>query len=253
MPTLKQIQRGLHYRKLARQGKANRGYCTTCESKTWFIIEKDWLRDNYRCVICRSIPRFRELIYALNQFYPEWPQLSIHESSPGSPSSKLLEKKCKNYSSSQYYDDVPRGEMKGKCSSQDLSRMTFADESFDLFITQDVFEHVIEPDLAFKEIARVLKPGGAHVFTMPWYPKLKHSKKRAILENGKVKLLEEAVYHGNPISNEGSLVTTDWGMDFMDYIFMHSGLVTTVFMVRDRSLGIDGEFLEMFISRKPEK
>ena len=44
--------------------------------------------------------------------------------------------------------------------------MTFENESFDLFITQDVFEHVMTPNKAFKEIERVLKPGGAHVFTV---------------------------------------------------------------------------------------
>ena len=53
--------------------------------------------------------------------------------------------------------------------------MTFQNESFDLFITQDVFEHVMEPNKAFKEIERVLKPGGAHVFTVlgtTHFPKL---------------------------------------------------------------------------------
>ncbi len=32
-------------------------------------------------------------------------------------------------------------------------------------LTQDVFEHLFDPAAAFREIARTLQPGGAHVFT----------------------------------------------------------------------------------------
>ncbi|WP_371419407.1 methyltransferase domain-containing protein [Bradyrhizobium sp. CCBAU 051011] len=35
----------------------------------------------------------------------------------------------------------------------------FADDTFDLVITQDVFEHIFRPDLAISDIARTLKIG----------------------------------------------------------------------------------------------
>jgi 2-polyprenyl-3-methyl-5-hydroxy-6-metoxy-1,4-benzoquinol methylase len=60
-----------------------------------------------------------------------------------------------------------------------MSALTFADGTFDLIITQDVFEHVMQPAETFREIARVLKPGGAHIFTMPWYPNLQQTLQRA--------------------------------------------------------------------------
>jgi ubiquinone/menaquinone biosynthesis C-methylase UbiE len=62
---------------------------------------------------------------------------------------------------------VPRGQYKGEHRSEDLRALTFPDQSFDLFITSDVFEHVFEPEKGFGDIARVLKPGGMHIFTMP--------------------------------------------------------------------------------------
>lgn len=250
---IKPYLNSIKYRLLARKGKANRGYCSTCESNTWFIEEKPWLRDHYRCVICGSIPRFRLLVKVLNDYFKGWEKLDIHESSPGGVSSKLIQKKCKNYSSSHYFEDVPRGEIKEGHRSEDLSALTFADASFDLFITQDVFEHVMESEKAFKEIARVLKPGGAHVFTMPWYPDLKENRRRATVQNGEIIHLEEPMYHGNPISSKGSLVTIDWGIGFPDFIYQHSGMFTTIIKIKDRSLGLDAEFLEVFISRKPFK
>jgi SAM-dependent methyltransferase len=39
-------------------------------------------------------------------------------------------------------------------------RLPFADGSFDAVLSTDTFEHVMDLDLAFQEIARVLKPGG---------------------------------------------------------------------------------------------
>jgi SAM-dependent methyltransferase len=39
--------------------------------------------------------------------------------------------------------------------------LPFADASFDAVLSTDTFEHVMDLDLAFSEIARVLKPGGS--------------------------------------------------------------------------------------------
>jgi SAM-dependent methyltransferase len=230
--------------------KHNSGFCNICERHTIFFEFSDWLRDNYKCQYCGSIPRNRALVNALDTFYPDWRELNIHESSPGGPVSVFLSKKAKHYSSSHYYEDVPRGSYQGTHRSEDLTQLTFNDKEFDVFITSDVFEHVFNPGKAFEEIARVLKPGGAHIFTMPWYPGLKHSLERAELKNGEIVYLQEAVYHGNPIDNSGSLVTRDWGADFCDYIYNASELYTTVYLKKDRKLGLEAELLEVFISRK---
>jgi len=211
---------------------------------------QSWLRDHYLCNRCKSIPRNRALVNALNAFRPDWKSLSMHESSPGGPLSEYLGRCNENYSASHYFPDIPRGQYKDGIRSEDLSRLTFADEAFDLVVTSDVFEHVMEPESAFSEIARVLKPGGMHVFTMPYYGEMARSRQRAHVVDTEIVFLEEPVYHGNPLSEEGSLVTYDWGRDFPFLVWQFSSLVTTTFVVRDRRLGLDGEFLEVFISEK---
>lgn len=229
---------------------SNTGYCVICESDTVFVEMDSWLRDHYLCERCKSIPRNRALVNALNVFCPGWKSLELHESSPSGPLSAYLKANAENYTASYYYADVPRGEYKDGTRSEDLSRLTFENDSFDLFITSDVFEHVIEPEAAFSEIARVLRPGGMHVFTMPFYPHLEKSVQRAKLVGDEIVMLEEPVYHGNPLSADGSLVTYDWGRDFPLVVYEASSLATAVLLVKDRKLGLDGEFLEVFISTK---
>lgn len=231
---------------------ANPGYCNICEGRTVFIAYGSWLRDTYKCRYCQTIPRNRALVNALNRFTPEWKSQAVHESSPGGGLSEYLKKSCRAYSSSHFFPGVPRGTYVGEHRSEDLAALTFPDASFDIFVTSDVFEHVANPAAAFREIARVLKPEGVHVFTMPWYPELEAPVERArVHADGTVEHLLEPVYHGNPISDSGALVTFDWGRDFPQFIRRASGMTTTIYLERDRDKGLDAEFLEVFVSRKP--
>jgi hypothetical protein len=104
----------------------------------------------------------------------------------------------------------------------------------------------------FREIARTLKPGGAHVFTTPLVNKDKPSKLRArIGEDGQISHVEPPVYHGNPISDKGSLVTVDWGYDICQSIFESCGLFTHLVYIDDLSRGIRAEYIEVLVTLKP--
>lgn len=232
----------------------NPGYCPICEQETIFASVEEWLRDHYRCLRCGSIPRFRAIIRALDRFVPQWRQLAMHEFAPGGPSSAYLRRHCRGYSCSHYLPQVPFGRycLQHKAFSQNIEALTYPDESFDLLVSQDVMEHVLAPEAAWREMARVLKPGGVHVYTVPWYPDESCSRRRAELVEGRIRHLAPAQYHGNPVDSKGSLVTIDWGLDMPDVIFRLCGMTTTVSLERDRHYGLDGEFLEVFISRKPQ-
>jgi hypothetical protein len=230
---------------------SNDGYCAVCDAPSHFTARDPWLRDHYRCDRCGSIPRERALLTVLEREFPNWRDLSIHESSPGLPSSDRLRRLCDSYVATHYFPDVPVGTIERGVRNEDLSRQTFPDECFDLVITQDVMEHVLDPEGAFREIARTLRPGGAHVFTTPIYPGLTTSERRARSRNGEVEYLAEPEYHGNPIDAGGSLVTMHWGQDITGIISRSSGLATRVHVTVDRSLGIDGSFIEVLVSRKP--
>lgn len=49
----------------------------------------------------------------------------------------------------------------------DITQIPVPDGSFDLVLCTEVFEHIPRPDVALRELARLLKPGGLLVITAP--------------------------------------------------------------------------------------
>jgi SAM-dependent methyltransferase len=190
----------------------------------------------------------------IKTYFPNYKDLIIHESSPGNRGvSVKLKSVCHNYSASHFYENFPLGKYNPingyRC--ENLEKLSFEDEEFDLLITQDVMEHIFNPSKAFKEIARVLKPGGAHAFTVPLVNKDKKSECWASIgEQNKVVYHHEPEYHGNPIDEKGSLVTMHWGYDITEYIMAVSGMHSTIVMIDNIELGIRAEYIEVIVSKK---
>jgi SAM-dependent methyltransferase len=231
-------------------GKFNRGHCSICDRSTFFIEQGPWLRDEYFCVDCYSIPRQRAIIHVLETRIPGWRDLVIHETAAGGQSSDKIEAEASNYTTSHFMPDVELGKTRDGVRCENLEALTFNDNSFDLFVTQDVFEHVLDPAQAFAEVARVLKPGGVHLFTIPLYSHDTSFVRAKWGEGGEIVNLVEPDYHGDPEQGQGWLVATEWGKDFTKFIEDASGLKTEVVRVEDKKLGLAGEFLEVFVSRK---
>jgi SAM-dependent methyltransferase len=192
-------------------------------------------------------------MYVLNLLYPEWRTLKIHESSPADRGTSLkIRQECPGYVASHFDPTILFGTVHPTRNyrSEDLEHQTFDDESFDLVITQDVFEHLFNPDLAIREIARTLRPGGAHIGTVPLVMREQPSRRRARLREGKIVHELPPEYHGNPLSPDGSLVTVDWGFDIANYLSHVSGLSTTILLIDDLHFGLRAQYLEVLVSRK---
>jgi hypothetical protein len=231
----------------------NWGICPICEREVKFYLREYWFRDCYFCPNCGSIPRERALMEVIKTSYPDWRRAIIHESSPFYRGASVrLRDECKHYISSQYYQGVPLGTIVNDVRCENLEKLTFPNCSIDLHITQDVMEHVFHPAMAFSEIARTLKPGGMHIFTVPLVNKWDPSRRRArINEKGEITHILEPVYHGNPVGDGTVLVTVDWGYDICDYIFQKSGLFTQIIIIDDLSKGIRAEYIDVLVSHKP--
>ena len=131
------------------------------------------------------------------------------------------------YVCSEYLRDVPPGERDATgLLCQDVTRLTFDDAAFDLVISQDIMEHVADPWRGFGEVARILRPGGAHVFTVPLHEG-RLTRQRATVDvagdvtgnaTGLVKHLLPPVCHKDPLDPAGALVFWDYGDDLPEIL-----------------------------------
>jgi SAM-dependent methyltransferase len=95
--------------------------------------------------------------------------------------------------------------------NQNLEELTFSSNSFDILLTSDVLEHVRLYRKAHSEIARVLRPGGAYVFTVPHTRNsFDHIVRVATPDPGdasKDSYILAPEYHGSADPNEGPVLS----------------------------------------------
>jgi SAM-dependent methyltransferase len=232
------------------------GFCNICDKQTIFEADDQNLRESFGCIYCSSNPRERAMLLIINKYIPEWKELTIYEFSPKENGLSLyLRNNCKKYKSSHYYPDKIFGKLYGDHYNENLEELTLSNNSVDIVITGDVLEHLYEPEKAFSEIARILKNGGYHIFTVP----IANSKKTEVWaikgKNGEPIFLKTEEWHGNPISDKGSAVTIHFGYDIIDIIKNSSGMETIIERPFKINLGIctgfkENSFVELFVSKK---
>lgn len=203
------------------------GGCSICGSEQIFERKKVAIRETYRCENCKAILREREHARAMLKVYGEginsieqlvvekhFQEKSIYEPGTSGAIRKYL-KNLPNYSQSDFYDKPEEGLKSSKIPHQNLESLTYADAIFDLVLTSDILEHVRNPLEAFSEIARILKIGGYHIFTVPMqYPIQDRTISRVKIVDGIDVLLSPAQYHGNGKGGQ-SLVYSNFGLDIV--------------------------------------
>jgi SAM-dependent methyltransferase len=144
--------------------------CNVCGAGNRSSIE-DLTRENPSCTCCRSTVRMREVVYlasiALFGAALPIPELPVRPELRGVGLSDWWEYADRLASHIDYrntwYHQEPRLDITAVRDEQVAT--------MDLVIATDVFEHVLPPvQLAFDGAARLLRPGGGFVFSVPWVP-----------------------------------------------------------------------------------
>ncbi len=193
------------------------GTCTICGMRTLFLAfdtgSAPHAREQFHCAVCKSVSRHRHVALemlrvferkeaSLQEALPFFRNLKIYSASSGDAMSQVLGKNNPNYVVSEYFPDTPLGAEKSGVQCQNLEALTFKDNAFDLVITEDVLEHVVNVKKALSEIHRVLKQGGFHIFTVPLLLDSPTIERAVVEENGGIKHLLPPEYHGDPIRGE---------------------------------------------------
>src|SRR4051794_18243243 len=140
----------------------------------------------------------------------------LHEQLHGLPELRL----------SDYEPGAAPGEVVRGVRSEDLTRLTYPDASFDLVLTSETLEHVPDLTVALAEIYRILRPGGRHIFTIPLLPGVAKTFARTVVRpDGTHELRAPQIRH--PGGDVGYPVFTEFGADFPE-ILRAAGFEVTV-------------------------
>lgn len=185
--------------------------CRACQKSALFLqFGPD---EEYRlCLRCSANLRYElQAEYLRETFRPE--SLDILELDPASPLRPFLSA-ARSYTPSYYRPDLERGSVRADGARvEDITNLTFSDASLDLIVSSDVLEHVPDATAAFRESFRVLRPGGAHVFTVPFEPL---TIRRATIEDGQLRHFAEPEYHSDPLDPKGILAFWHYGPDLQE-------------------------------------
>jgi SAM-dependent methyltransferase len=217
------------------EGPYMTGRCLVCGADAYFALDvKVDVRESLACGRCGAIQRWRHLarglllalrargldVTTLDEAARAIAAQGLHVYDTFSlyPVAERLRAAGPHYVTSELYRDVTPGrEVRPGHFCQDLSALSFGDACFDAVLVTDVFEHLRLDRVALREIHRVLKPGGALVFTVP------HDFGRAE-DDVHVRVVDPAhperdvdekprVWHGDPLGGggDGALVYRIYG------------------------------------------
>ena len=191
------------------------GTCPLCGGHFFLRISRDLL--GTRCLRCGASPISMAIGAVVGTRVPDFEDRRVCEFSSRGPFfdhlARRIESEGGELCHSEYFDEVPPGERRKGVQCQDIQNLTYTDESFDLCTSTEVFEHVPDDGLGFREVLRVLARGGWFVFTVPLYDR-DETVERATFAAGEVQHLLSPTYHDDFIRGSGRvLVYRDYGRD----------------------------------------
>ena len=154
-----------------------------------------------QCMRCRSSLRCMALATALLRRFGGTGTFAEFSASPAAQQLRVLEINEAG-GVAPFLAKWP-GHVFAKYPDVDMQRLPHADKSFDLVVHSDTLEHVPDPVRGLAECRRVLREGGACVFTVP-------------IIVGRLTRSREGLppsYHGDPEKGDGYLVHTEFGAD----------------------------------------
>lgn len=240
---------------------AEKGYlhsfCVLCRSYCRHHVGGPNLREEVTCRVCGSTTRQRQLALALEAaLHGRRAPLRIWNTECTGVAHAILAARFAEthheYVGTGYFGaahasgDVVRG-----VRHEDLQRPSFGNETVDIVLSSDVFEHVPDPYLAHREVHRVLRPGGVHLFAVPFHENAAADDTRARLRaDGGVEHLAEPIYHSDPLSPDGVLVFTIFAPEMVRKL-KQIGFEMDTYRLWNPMLGLLGENGLIFAARKP--
>lgn len=165
-----------------------------------------------RCLRCFSTPIHRAVgsVVAIMKLPPS---SAVYELSSTGALVRYLRRHFDRPYFSEFFDHVNPGDSWRGVPCQDVQELRLDDASFDLVTSTEVFEHVPVDIQGFREVYRVLRPGGRFIFTVPLLDG-EETLERAVLEaDDTISHLTTPEYHADRIRGKRVLAFRTYGRD----------------------------------------
>jgi len=152
----------------------------------------------------------------LRDFVPDLSDKAVYELSARGPLHRFFLRNAMSVTSSEYFEEVPLGDYKNGVLCQDVQRLTFEGNSFDICTSTEVFEHVPDDRRAFREILRVLRRNGLLLFTVPLSDAAVTVERAELTEGANVVHLLPPEYHTDPVRGGNRILAfRNYGTDIV--------------------------------------
>lgn len=218
------------------------GFCVVCRAPTKFLVDDDYafhtpegIRVNWRerlvCSSCGLNNRMRAALHFIEHNLGALRSDVVYVTEQLTPMYTALTMRYPILLGSEFLSEgTPRGAHNSSgIRCEDVTKLTFADESIEYILTFDVLEHVPDYHAAIREFFRCLRSRGKILISIPFALYCAETVTRARLGlNGDIAHLLAPSYHGDPLNATGILCFYDFGWDFLDELrdagFVNSAL-----------------------------
>ena len=224
---------------------ASIGHCPYCGLTLFVRLSLD--SGGLRCAGCSAGVVQLSIGWALREEIGPLDNCDVCELSARGALSAYLRRTARSVATSEYFHGVAPGTMHHGVRCEDVQQLTYADASFDVVTHTEVLEHVPDDARAMAELLRVLRPGGAMLFTVPMHGGAR-TIERARMRGGSVEHLLEPVHHVDPLRPEGILAFRDYGLDIVDRLRAAGFVDARILAPSERLKRSDG--LPVILARK---
>ncbi|MBL4674044.1 MAG: class I SAM-dependent methyltransferase [Arenicella sp.] len=204
------------------------GFSITAEKNVPFDV--DWVysdgehinwRERLMCPITNLNNRQRASYHLYLSEMQPYSSDQVYLTEQVTPFYHFLKNKIENLVGSEYINSEHPGGYSNPqgVRHEDLTNLSFNNESLDKIISFDCLEHIPDYKKALTECYRALKQGGRMLLSFPFGKNLDETIVRAkILGDGTISHLTEPEYHGDPLSKEGCLSYYTFGWDILEVL-----------------------------------
>jgi SAM-dependent methyltransferase len=178
------------------------GECPLCGPSHFVVLRPDPFFT--RCVKCKATAVTLSVTKAIQQNVTALQTKIAYEMSTYGSTHSFLKNNCAAFFCSEFFPGRKSGEYVDGILNQDAQALSFADESFHLVTSNQVFEHVPDDLAAYKECYRTLKPAGSLIFAVPLHPTAS-TEQVGVLRDGSIHWLGTPEFHGSRTTGPNSV------------------------------------------------